>query len=67
MKYYFIFCKSESKPNQYHYWNELIAIHPFEYIKNLNDQNDKGQTNFFLINYQEISETEYYKYRKDFN
>ena len=67
MKYYFIYCKSETKPNQFYYWNELIAIHPFEYIKNLNDQNDKGKTNFFLINYQEISETEYYKYRKEFN
>lgn len=69
IKYYFITYQASNRQGGISIWNEVIATSPMKFIKNTEQENDKGSNtyyNFVILNTCEISKKEFNKYKDNF-
>tara|TARA_R110000796_G_scaffold161858_2_gene278638 strand:- start:739 stop:951 length:213 start_codon:yes stop_codon:yes gene_type:complete len=70
MRYYFITYQATTSASYVQSWNECISISPMEYIKKVEEAEDKSKQsywrNFVVTNIHEITEEEYFDYNDTF-
>lgn len=70
-KYYFITYRADNRyENSHNIWNQVIDISPMDFVKKLQDAEDKSEKsyymNFVVLNTCEITEQEYNQYEGEF-